>query len=548
MTQASEKFGFGHMRGLLCKAYEEPLPHAIESTLRLAVEGHHGQLRQSRSELQVPFIVHPVGVALLVIELYPLVREHVGDLESLVCIALAHDLIEDTRVGGREIEGVAGRRVRRMVEALTKPQGEAAQFTSTERTQLVLRQVCEAGPDALFVKACDLLHNLSRPDETPGKLYAKLQSKAVTYLPVIGSGDLGHEFAEVFAQRIDESTATNDQNGTRPRGRTGTLEHAIEECVRVARGKVVEIHDLSDILRHLLSADDCFVGDPGNRIQPSSRQSVSATVPGVRRAQLNLCVSYVDSPAPSWVTPLVLTGLLQILMQRVSLSEADRRAEMGLEASRYGLNIDIEAALKLGVTSNDLASLAEWRGRSEGAISIVSSALATYVNSPNTGLSMPGSVRIESRVKEASSIMAKFLSHSRLEWPVFRQIDDVAGVRLVVAVPRDLSVIDSFVESGGLAHHGVHCASRKDYYADPSSSGYRAIHFTLEVRLSESASVPCELQLRTMFQDAWAKVSHQAVYRADRKIRRRYSPQLKHMGRLLAECETTAQEIVVGED
>jgi putative GTP pyrophosphokinase len=70
----------------------------------------------------------------------------------------------------------------------------------------------------------------------------------------------------------------------------------------------------------------------------------------------------------------------------------------------------------------------------------------------------------------------------------------------------------------GLRLHPTIVEPRRDYVAAPTGNGYRALHLILEVetRFGDEGvrMVPCELQLRTMFQDTWAKISHSFVYHA----------------------------------
>ena len=50
-----------------------------------------------------------------------------------------------------------------------------------------------------------------------------------------------------------------------------------------------------------------------------------------------------------------------------------------------------------------------------------------------------------------------------------------------------------------------------------SSIGYKAIHIRFRAKAPTTlfAYVPCEIQMRTVFEDAWARVSQMATYKKD---------------------------------
>ena len=89
-----------------------------------------------------PYILHPLKV----------MHYLKSDDEELQCIALGHDVIEDTKTTYADLREYAGcsERVIEGIRALTKVPGE----TLDEYQQRVF-----ANPDAMRVKLCDLRHN-----------------------------------------------------------------------------------------------------------------------------------------------------------------------------------------------------------------------------------------------------------------------------------------------------------------------------------------------------------------------------------------------------
>jgi len=105
--------------------------------LLLATNGHAGQFDRGGQ----PYILHPLKV----------MHYLKTDDEELQCIALGHDIIEDTKITYKELND-AGISVRVIngIHALTKLPGE----TYDEYKSRVMNN-----EDAMRVKLCDLRHN-----------------------------------------------------------------------------------------------------------------------------------------------------------------------------------------------------------------------------------------------------------------------------------------------------------------------------------------------------------------------------------------------------
>ena len=102
--------------------------------LRLAYDAHHGQTDKSGQ----PYIFHPYHVA-----------EQMTD-EISVCVALLHDVIEDTSVTFAELEKEFPKEVIEALRFLTRKSGTG-----------YLDYLCEIkqNPVALKVKLADIAHN-----------------------------------------------------------------------------------------------------------------------------------------------------------------------------------------------------------------------------------------------------------------------------------------------------------------------------------------------------------------------------------------------------
>ena len=109
----------------------------LSRMLHIATNAHHGQFDRGGQ----PYILHVLKV----------MHYLKTDDEELQCIALGHDVIEDTKTTYQELrEAGMSERVIAGIAALTKLPGQ----TPEEYKPGVF-----ANPDAMRVKLCDLRHN-----------------------------------------------------------------------------------------------------------------------------------------------------------------------------------------------------------------------------------------------------------------------------------------------------------------------------------------------------------------------------------------------------
>jgi len=109
----------------------------LAQMLHIATTAHHGQFDRGGN----PYILHPLKV----------MHYLKSDDEELMCMALGHDVIEDTSVTYKELrEAGISERVITGIRALTKQPGQ----TYEEYKEGVF-----ASEDAMRVKMADLRHN-----------------------------------------------------------------------------------------------------------------------------------------------------------------------------------------------------------------------------------------------------------------------------------------------------------------------------------------------------------------------------------------------------
>lgn len=109
----------------------------LDKMLVIATNAHAGQFDKGGA----PYILHPLKV----------MHYLKSDDEELQCIALGHDVIEDTRVTYQNLTDAGiSKRVQSAIRILTKQPGQ----TLAEYKEMVF-----SSRDAMLVKLCDLRHN-----------------------------------------------------------------------------------------------------------------------------------------------------------------------------------------------------------------------------------------------------------------------------------------------------------------------------------------------------------------------------------------------------
>lgn len=109
----------------------------LSTMLVIATNAHHGQFDLGKK----PYILHPLSVMNLIN----------SDDEELLCIALGHDLFEDTKVTAQELiaKGISDRVIQGIIGVTKMPGQSYEEYQET---------VFETS-DRMIVKHADLLHN-----------------------------------------------------------------------------------------------------------------------------------------------------------------------------------------------------------------------------------------------------------------------------------------------------------------------------------------------------------------------------------------------------
>ena len=121
----------------------------------------------------------------------------------------------------------------------------------------------------------------------------------------------------------------------------------------------------------------------------------------------------------------------------------------------------------------------------------------------------------DARVKRPARVWKKSKKAELSVSEVFTHIDDLLGIRIVC---NNISDIDPLIEMIRTEVSILRVLDIKDMILSPSEAGYRATHIRTvldNLYESERVPIPCEIQIRTLAQDAWARLSRADLYGKD---------------------------------
>ena len=163
----------------------------VFKAIEFAAKAHYGQFRKGT---KLPYILHPLGVAKILIE-------H-DCSEEIVVAGILHDTVEDTSVTLREINENFGVRVAELVEALSEPDKSDSW---ENRKQHTIDYLKVAPIDVLLISCADKLHNIRAIREDHARYGEVLWSRFNS--PKKKQKWYYQSLAEVFVSRIEGETS-----------------------------------------------------------------------------------------------------------------------------------------------------------------------------------------------------------------------------------------------------------------------------------------------------------------------------------------------------
>lgn len=125
-------------------------------------------------------------------------------------------------------------------------------------------------------------------------------------------------------------------------------------------------------------------------------------------------------------------------------------------------------------------------------------------------------------------------------------ITDLAGVRIVCLYRDDLQIIENIITNEFSIHEKVDKLNDKSI----NQFGYGAIHFLVSLgrgatgaRYDDLNSLVCEIQIRTVLQDAWAIIQHHLVYKHENEVPNVIQRKLNGLAGLLETADDQYQQV-----
>ena len=189
----------------------------VRKAFILAFDAHKGMRRHSGE----PYIIHPLEVALIVLE-----QMNLG-ATSVIC-ALLHDVVEDTDYTLQDIESIFGKAVAEIIDGLTKIE-EVTDTQVSKQFETFRKILLSMSKDArvMLIKLADRLHNMRTLESMPSEKQQKIASETIyMYAPLahrLGFYNIKNELEdlsmkyhdpgsyEYIAEKIRSSEAERDQ-------------------------------------------------------------------------------------------------------------------------------------------------------------------------------------------------------------------------------------------------------------------------------------------------------------------------------------------------
>ena len=130
------------------------------------------------------------------------------------------------------------------------------------------------------------------------------------------------------------------------------------------------------------------------------------------------------------------------------------------------------------------------------------------------------------RLKDDSSLIDKaFYRPNKTYTNPYKEIEDKVGARFIVLLLDDINVICDIVENCDLWDFDACKHFDKDKEEEPLLFTYQSVHYILRPKdqidfegIIIDPTTPCELQIRTLLQHAHAELTHDAIYKAKKRV------------------------------
>jgi putative GTP pyrophosphokinase len=119
---------------------------------------------------------------------------------------------------------------------------------------------------------------------------------------------------------------------------------------------------------------------------------------------------------------------------------------------------------------------------------------------------------VDARVKKPAKIWKKAVKYNYSASKALNKIVDVLGIRIVC---NNLSDIESVIKMIKQESSYIHIRKIVDMVTNPREDGYLGVHLHTTINRffsSDDKNIPCEIQIRTLAQDMWGRLSRDDLY------------------------------------
>ena len=150
--------------------------------------------------------------------------------------------------------------------------------------------------------------------------------------------------------------------------------------------------------------------------------------------------------------------------------------------------------------------------------------------------------QVDGRVKSISSILDKMQRKKINVNDVEKELEDIAGVRLICQFVEDIDRVLEIIES----RSDMEIKSHKDYISHSKDSGYRSYHVIIYYEVNTiygKKRIQAEIQIRTLAMNFWASTEHQLRYKKDKPMTPEMHERLKKCADIMADADYQMQKL-----
>ncbi|MEX2783929.1 GTP pyrophosphokinase family protein [Streptococcus sp. H49] len=149
---------------------------------------------------------------------------------------------------------------------------------------------------------------------------------------------------------------------------------------------------------------------------------------------------------------------------------------------------------------------------------------------------------VTGRVKSVESIQEKMLLRSIKEENIAQDIQDIAGLRIMVQFVDDVDDVLDLLRQ----RHDMRIVQERDYIRNMKPSGYRSYHVVIEYpvdTIQGQKTVLAEIQIRTLAMNFWATIEHSLNYKYKGEFPQEIKQRLETTAKIAYELDEEVRKI-----